>query len=134
MLSQIRNRSCVASVSIFPCLTNFGRTTIQKHFNPLPVNRFSIIEINQCQPVLQCSQTICERRFPGQGSISNMFQTVLPPDNGPMLLLGKLCHLYFRPLVECTVLGLPQPVGELLQSEFGLLQANWGFAFWTSQV
>jgi len=37
-------------------------------------------------------------------------------------------------LVECTVVGLPHPFGKLLQWEFGLLQADWGFASCTAQV
>jgi len=69
-----------------------------------------------------------------QGSISNLFQSVLPPDNGPMLLLEKPRHPYCLPLVERTIVGLPHPFGKLLQGELRLLQANWGFAFSTAQV
>jgi hypothetical protein len=51
-----------------------------------------------------------------------------------MLLLEKRSHLYFLPLVEGTKVGLPHPFGKLLQGEFRLLQANWGFAFGPAQV
>jgi len=51
-----------------------------------------------------------------------------------MLLLQKPSHPYFVPLVECTVLDLPQPFGKLLQGEFSLLQADWQFAFCMAQV
>ena len=64
------------------------------------------------------------RRLTKQGIISNLFQTVLPRDNGPMLLLQKPSHPYFLPLVERTVVGLPQSFGKLLQGEFWLLQAD----------
>jgi len=60
--------------------------------------------------------------------------SVLPPDNGPMLLLEKPRLPYFLPLVEHTIVGLPHPFGKLLQGELRLLQANWGFACSTAQV
>jgi len=68
------------------------------------------------------------------GSISNLFQSVLPPDNRPMLLLEKPHHPYFLLFVERTIVGLPHPFGKLLQGELRLLQANWEFAICTTQV
>jgi len=133
-LSLIRRQSLVPSPYLFLCLSNFTCTFHQKHLHPLPVNLFSIIEINQRQPVLECHQKLCDRCLPVQGSILNLFQSVLPPDNRLMLLLKKSRHPYFLPLVECTAVGLPHPVGKLLQGELRLLQANWGFAFSTAQV
>ena len=63
-----------------------------------------------------------------------LFQTVLSRDNGPMLPLETPSHPYFLPLVECTKVGLPHSFGKLLQGEFRLLQADWGFAFNPTQV
>jgi len=77
---------------------------------------------------------ICNRHLPAQGSISLLFQTVLSRNNGPMLLLEKPSHPYFLPIVECTNVGLPHPFGKLLQGEFRLLQASWGFSFSPAQV
>jgi len=98
------------------------------------MNPFTIIEIYQPQPGLECWQNICHRHLPVQGSIMTLFQSVLPPDNGRMLLVEKPHHPYFVPLVECTKVGLPHPFRKLLQEELCLLQANWGFAFCTAQV
>ena len=130
----MRHRSLVASPSLFPRLSNFACTFLQKHLHPLPVNAFRIIEIHQQQPVLECIQKICNGCLPVQGSTSNLFQSVLPLDNGPMLPLEKHRHPYLFPLVECTKVGLPHPFGKLLQGELRLLQANWGFAICTAQV
>jgi len=69
-----------------------------------------------------------------QGSLWSLVPTVLPPDNGLILLVHKPRNPYFLPLVESTVVGLPHPFGKLLQWEFGLLQADWGFAFCTAKV
>ena len=123
-----------ASPSLLPCLSNFASTFLKKHPLPLPANPFRIIEIHQWLPVLECRQKICDRRLPAQGSISSWFQSVLPRDDGPMLLLKKALHPYLLPLVECTLIGLPHPFGKLLQRELCLLQANWGFAFSTALV
>jgi len=51
-----------------------------------------------------------------------------------MLFLEEPSHPYFLPLVERTIVGLPHPFGKLLQGEFGLLQADWGFTLCTAQV
>jgi len=133
-LSQIRWRSLVASPSIFPPLSNLVCTSLQNPLHPLLANPFSIIEINQRQPVLECGERICDCRHPVQGSILNLFQSVQPADNGPMLLVENPRHPYFLPLVECTVVGLPHPFGKLLQGEHRLLQANWGLAFCTAKI
>ena len=134
VLSQIGRRSLVASPSRFSHVPNFACTFLQKHLHLLPTNPFSIIKINQWQAGLECCQKICDCRLPVQRSISNLFELVLPPDNEPMLLLEKPRHPYFLPLVECTKVGLPHPFGKLLQGELRLLQANWGFAFFTAKV
>ena len=118
----------------FPWLPNFACTFVQKHLDPLPANPFSIIEIIQRQPGFECLQKICNQHLPAQGSIANLFQSVLPPDYGKMLFLKEPSHPYFLPLVERTIVGLPHPFGKLLQGEFGLLQADWQFAFCTAQV
>ena len=96
-----------ASPSLFPCLSNFASTFLKKHPLPLPANPFRIIEIHQWLPVPECRQKISDRRLPAQGSISSWFQSVLPRDDGPMLLLKKALHPYLLPLVECTLIGLP---------------------------
>jgi len=69
-----------------------------------------------------------------QGSISDLFQTVLSGDNVPMLYLEKPSHPYFLPPVAGNKVGLPNPFGKLLQGEFRLLQTDWGFAFGPAQV
>jgi hypothetical protein len=51
-----------------------------------------------------------------------------------MLLLKKPSHPDILPLVDPTKVGLPHPCCKLLQSEFLLLQANWGFPFSPAQV
>jgi hypothetical protein len=45
-----------------------------------------------------------------------------------MLVVEKCRLTFFLPLVERTVVGLPQSFAKLLQTEFGLLQADWVFA------
>jgi hypothetical protein len=51
-----------------------------------------MIEINQWQPGSERCEKIGNRRVREQGSISNLFQSGLPPDNGPVLLLEKALH------------------------------------------
>jgi len=65
-----------------------------------------------------------DQHLPVQASISKLFQIVLPPDTGPMLLFKTLSHPYCFPLVERTVVCLPHSVGKLLQAEFSLHQAD----------
>jgi hypothetical protein len=107
---------------------------LQKHLHPLSPNTFGIIEIFQMQPDLENLQKICHRHVPVQGSITQLFQTVLSADNGTMLLLEKPSYPYFLSLVDCSKVALPQPFRKLLQEEFRLLQADWGFAFSPAQV
>jgi hypothetical protein len=109
-------------------------TFLTKHLYPLPMNPFGIMELIQSQPGLKCLQTICNRCLPQQGSIPKLFQPNLPPDYGPILFLKQSSHSSFLPLVELTIVGLPYPVGNLLQGAFGLLQADWGLTLCTAQV
>jgi len=51
-----------------------------------------------------------------------------------MLFPEEPSHPYFLPLVERTIVDLPYPFGKLLQGEFGLVQADWGFTLCTAQV
>jgi len=133
-LCQIRRWSLVASPPLLPHLPNLTCTFFQKHLHPLLPNPFGIIEIFQRQPLLKSLQKICNCCLPVQGSISQLFQTVLSWDNGPMLLPEKPSHPYFLPLVDYTNVRLPHHFGKLLQGEFRLLQANWGFAFSRTHV
>jgi len=133
-LCQIPRRSLVASPFLLPRLPNLTCTFLQKHLHPLSPNPFGIIKIFQWQTVLKSLQKICNRHLPVQGAISQLFQMVLSQDNGPMHLLQKPSHPSFLPLVEGTNVGLPHPLGKLLQEEFHLLQADWGFAFGPTQV
>ena len=133
-LYQICRRSHVASPSLLSRLPNLTCTFLQTPFNPLLLSPFGIINIFQRKPGLESFQKMCKHFLPVQGSISNLFETVLCPDNGPMLLLQKPSHPYFLPLVQGTKVGLCHHFGKLLQGEFRLLQADWGFAFGTTQV
>jgi len=133
-LTQICRWSLVASPSLLPRLPNITCTFLHKHLHPLSLNPFGIIEILHWQPGLKSLQKICNRHLPAQGSISQLFQTVLSWDNRPMPLLEKPSHPYFLPLVEGTKVGLPHHFGKLLPGEFRLLQANWGFAVSPAQV
>jgi len=135
-LHPLSNLSPVTCCLVFPFSSPpfFVCTFLQNHLHPLPTNPFSIMIINKWQPGLKYRHKICNCRLPMQVSISNLFQSVLPMDNGPILLFEKPHHPYFLPLVECTKVGLRDPFGKLLQGELCLLQANWGFAFRTSQV
>jgi len=127
-------QSLVASPSLCPHHRNFIWTFLRIHHNPMQPNPFSIIEIIQWLPVLECLQTICNCCLPVQGSVSKLFRMVLPLDNGLMLLLHIPSHPFFLPLVERTVVGLSHPFGKLLEGEFSLLQADWGFAHCTAQL
>jgi len=125
--TQICHWSLVASHSLFPRLPNVTCTFREKNLNPLSLNPFRIIKTFQRQPVLQCLQKICNHHLPVQGSISHMFQTVVSPDNGPMLLLQNRSHPCFSPLVDDTKVGVADPVGKSRQGEFHLLQPDCGF-------
>ena len=133
-LSQIRRQLLIALPSLLPSLPNLTGTFLQKHLNPLSPNPFSIMEIFQTQPGLESLQKISDRRRPVQGSFLQLFQTVLSPDHGLMLLLVKPSHPYFLPLAEGTDVTLPHAFGQLLQGEFCSLQADWGFALGPAQV
>jgi len=132
-LSQICRWSLVASPSLLPRLPNLTCTFFPKYLHPLSPNPFSIIEILQT-PGIESLQKICNRHLLVQGSLSQPFQTVLSRNNRPILLLEKPSHPYFLALVECNKVGLPYPFAKLLQGEFCLLQAHWGFAFSPTQV
>jgi len=133
MLSQIGCRLLVASLAHLPRLPNLACTCVQKHHNPLSPNPFGIIKIFQRLQVPKCHQKICNCHLPVQGSIADLVQTGLSLDNGPMLLLHKLCHPDFLLPVEGTKVGLPHPFGKLLQGEFCWLQSDWGIAFGNAQ-
>jgi len=132
--AQIRHWSLVALPCLLPRLWNFAWTLFQKHLHRLPVNAFTFVKIIHRQPVLNCLHSICNSHLPTQRPILNLFHTVLPPDNGPILVLQIPSHPYFLPLVKCTNVGLAHPFGKLLQGEFHLFQADWHFAFCTTQV
>lgn len=134
MLSQICWQLVVVLPSIFPCFRNFACIYLQPHLHPLQANPFGIIAIIQQQPAPTCLHTICIMGFPVQGSISKLYQLVLPPDNVLKLFLEKPSHLYCLPLAECIIVGLPHPYGKLLQEKLGLLQADCGFTLCTTEV
>jgi len=95
--------------------------------------------IQHCQNYATASSSwmspkICNHSLPVVGFISNLFHTVLPPDNGLMLLFQKPSHRYFLSLVEHTLVDLPHPVCKLPQGELSLLQADWRFTICTAQV
>jgi len=105
-LSQIRHQSLVASPSHFPHRLNFMRPFIQNHLHPLPTNPFSLIEIIQQQPALKCLQKIWNCYVPVQLSIFELFQMVLPVDNGtdafpwetqPSILSSTCCKQHSQP-------------------------------------
>ena len=131
---QISRRTLVHSPSLLPRLLNLICRFLQNHHNQLSPNPCGILKIFLTQPGLETLQNICNCHLRVQGSISPLFQMGLSPDNGPMLLVQKSSQPYFLPLVECTKVGLPHPCGKLLQGEFRLLQAEWGFAFSPAQV
>jgi len=114
VLSQIRLRSAVTSRSLLPRLPNLTCTFLQKHLHLLLLNLFGIIKIFQRQPGLESFQKICNCHLPVQGSISQLFQTVLSWDNGPMLLLEIPSHPFFLPVVEGTKVGLPHPTAKCI--------------------
>ena len=93
-----------------------------------------MIEMFQWQLGLESVQKIGNHNLSVHGSITRLFETVLSLDNGLMLVLQKPNHPYFLPLVEDTKVGQPHPFGKLLQGEFRLVQADWGFAFGTTHV
>jgi len=133
-LSQIRRRSLVVLPSFLRCLQNVTCTFLQKHLNPLSLNPFGVINIFQRQSGFERLQIICNCCRPVQGSILQLFQPVLSPYYRPMLVLENPSHPYFLPLVEGTKVRLPHRFGKLLQGEFCLLQANWGFALGLTHV
>jgi len=51
-----------------------------------------------------------------------------------MLFLEEPIYQSFLPLVEHAMVGLPHPFGQLLQDEFSVLQADWGFTLCTTKV
>jgi hypothetical protein len=131
---QSRRQWLVASPSLLPRLPNLTCTLLQTRLNPLSPNPFSITKDCQRQRFLETLQKFCNLHLPVQGAISQLLQTVLSRDNGPMLLFEKLSHPYFLPLVECSKVGVPHSCGKLLHREFRSLQDNWGFAWCPAQV
>jgi len=134
LLSQIRRQSLVTTPSIVLRLPNLTWTLLQKQLHPLSPNPFGSIEIIQRQWDHKSIQKICGRRLPVQVSITQLFQTVLSRDNGPMVVHEEPSLPYFLPLVEHAKVGLLHSFGKLLQGEFCLLQADWDIAFGPTQV
>jgi hypothetical protein len=95
---------------------NLACTFLEKHLHPLPPNPFNIIEMFHRQPGLESLQKIDNRCLPVHGSIAPLFETVLSPDNRPMLLPKNPSHPDFLPLVERTKVGLPHSFGKLVQA------------------
>jgi len=114
-LTQIRCRSLVASLSLVPHLPNLLCTWLPTHLHPLSPNPFAVIENFQRQPGLKSLPKICNRCLPVQRSMSQLFQTVLSPDNGLLFPPKKPCHPYFLPLVKRTKAGLPHPLANCLK-------------------
>jgi len=123
---------CLASPSSSPPEPHLNISS--KSLYPLAPNPFSIIEIVHRQPCLKRLQKICNCCLPVRGSLSQLIHMDLARDNGPMLFLEEPSHPYFLPLVDYTSVRLPHLFGQLLQGEFRLLQAVWGFAFGPAQV
>jgi len=134
VLSWILDWLLVALRCLLPRLPNLAWTLLQKDLNPLSPNPLGIMNIFQRQPHLESLHKICNHWLPRQGSISQLFQTVLSLYNGPMLLLQKPSLPYFLPLAESTKVGLPHPFGKLREGEFHMFQADSGFAFGPTQV
>jgi len=116
------------------CWLIVASPSLVSHLQNLTSNQFGITNIVRIQPGLNCVQKISNCHLPIQGSISKLFQTVLSSNNAQILLLQKLSHSYFLPLVEGAIVRLPYPCGKWLQGEFQLVQADWGNAFGTAKV
>jgi hypothetical protein len=69
-----------------------------------------------------------------QGSVFKLFQTVLHPNNGAMLIFRQPSHEYDLPHVGGTKVGLPHLFGRLRQGKFGLVKVDWGLAIGTAQT
>jgi hypothetical protein len=133
-LPQICCRLLVASRSLLLRLLNVLCTFLQIRLNPLWPNPFRIIGVFHRQSGPHSLQNIWNHCLPVLGSLSKHCQMVLSTDNGPILLLKKPSHPYLLSQVDSTNVELPHPFGKLLQGEFHLLQAEWGFGFGTAQV
>lgn len=133
-LSHIRQRLLVTLHFTLPCLPNLICTFPQKQFNLLLPNPFGIKKISQRQPDFKSQLNIQDRDLLVLGSIFNLAQLILYPDNGTKYLLQNPSLPYFLPLVEGTKIGLPNPFRKLLLGDFHSLQADWGFAFGTAHV
>jgi len=115
-----------------------SRTSVAHFLKPVSTHcsqiHTALSKFSKRQPGLESLHTISNCRLPVKGSNSQLFQMVLSRDNGPMLLLHKPSQPYFLPLVECTKVGLPNPLGKWLQAEFRVLQADCSFPFRPAQV
>jgi hypothetical protein len=121
VLSQICHQSHVAWPSLLPPLSNLPCTFLQKHLNRLSPNPFSATECLARQLGLESYTQSCNRHFAVHVIISQVFQTILSPNYGPMLPLQNPSHPYILPLSKGTKVGLPNPFGKLRQGQFCLL-------------
>ena len=123
-----------------PCLSFFlhSQISLAPLFKHIPTRwrqiHFAVSILPNGTQLSNVSKKICNRHLPVQGSICMLFQSVPPQDNGLMLFLEKPSHTSIFPLVAHTIVGLPNPFGQLLQGEIGLLQADCGFTLCTTQV
>jgi hypothetical protein len=119
---------------LYPTLPNLTCSFDEKHLNRLSPNPFAIIKNLPMQPSHESYQNISNCCFPVQGSILQLFQTVLSQDNRLMHLLQQPSHPCFLSLFESTEIRLSHPSGKLHQGEFRLLQADYEYTSSTAQV
>lgn len=90
-----------------PCLHVVSITSQSNIINP-----FRHIKYSALRPVVRSHYTSSIHSLSVFESMPHYIQTVLSPDNGPMLLLHTLSRPYFLPLVECTKVGLTHSFGK----------------------
>jgi hypothetical protein len=132
--SHICCRLLVPLPWILPRLPNVDCTYLHTYHNPISSNPGSRFKNFQRKPAFKSLQKFCNCQLPVHGSMSHLFQLVWSPDYGLMLLLLRPSDPYLLPLLERTKLRLIHSFGKLLQGEFHVLQADWGFGFHPTQV
>lgn len=105
--SHIHRLSDVHSPLLFPPLPNITCTFPLKHHNPLPLNPFSIIQMIQWSPFLECQEPICNSCHLVQECTLKLFRTVLPPDIGLTLFSINLATHTFFHLLNALWLACP---------------------------
>ena len=95
-----------------------------RHYQKFPIPASSRRSLQNLQPLTPAARV----------HLSAVLNCSVPEEWTDASSKKKISHTLFLPLVEGTKVGLPHPIGKLLEGECLWLQADWGLAVGPAQV